>query len=82
MGSLCYPKKLCPKDNWEKECGGHGNCNYTIGECVCDGGYWGEACDKLNCHRFDKVCSKTKYLKEKLLFEKKRKEPSRQILTR
>lgn len=51
VGSLCYPKKLCPDD-----CSGAGTCNYFTGQCVCYPHRIGENCGTQLCQKFDALC--------------------------
>jgi hypothetical protein len=51
LGSLCYPKKLCPDD-----CNGAGSCNYTTGACTCLPHRIGESCETLLCSHLSPLC--------------------------
>jgi len=51
VGTLCYPKKLCPND-----CSFAGQCDYWTGKCYCDPYREGESCDILLCKRFNPLC--------------------------
>ena len=51
MGTLCYPKMLCPND-----CSNMGKCNYNNGTCTCLPFRTGDACDHMLCTNFHPMC--------------------------
>lgn len=54
---LCYPgwnlgdcsRKTCPANAANEECSGRGECDAKTGNCKCDAGYEGEACQRSSC---------------------------------
>lgn len=51
VGSLCYPKKLCPDD-----CSGAGRCDYWTGTCHCLPHRVGANCATQLCKTFNDLC--------------------------
>lgn len=47
VGSLCYPKRLCPND-----CSYAGECNYLTKVCECSDHRMGDDCSVSKCSRF------------------------------
>jgi hypothetical protein len=51
IGTLCYPKKLCPND-----CSGAGSCDYGTGLCTCLPHRVGTQCETLLCSTHNPLC--------------------------
>lgn len=51
IGTLCFPKKLCPDD-----CSGSGVCNFLDGTCTCLPHRKGDRCETLLCSKHAALC--------------------------